>query len=267
MADKLRELKYAKSTYNSYTAEFGKFVDWVLDSRLERVTEKEISDYLRQIRSKAIHHQAINAIKFYFLKVKHRPMLLKHLERPRKQTKLPVVYSEEEVQRIISNVTYLKHRAILTLIYSSGLRIGEIPNLRVTDIDSARMKVFIRSGKGDKDRETILSHKCLDLLRQYFCKHRPTGLLFPGENSKYSATSIQKVFHAARIRAGIQKGTVHTLRHSFATHLLNNGYSLRHVQLLLGHTSSRTTEVYTQLIDLDVMSPLDKVSLELRHAS
>lgn len=260
LSSKLIELKYAKSTHDSYTSEFRKFVHWAFDSRLSRVTEKEIGNYLQQIPGKARHHQAINAIKFYFTHIKKRPMLLKHLERPRRQTQLPVVYSPTEVRKILAHVYNLKHKAILTLIYSSGLRIGEVPKLKIQDIDSQRMKVFIKSGKGDKDRETILARECLTILREYYKAYRPSEYLFPGENGKYSPTSIRAVFDRAKRRAKITKGKVHSLRHSFATHLLNNGYSLRHVQLLLGHSSSKTTEVYTRLIDMNVESPLDIAS-------
>lgn len=143
----------------------------------------------------------------------------------------------------------LKHRAILTVIYSSGLRIGELINLKIKDIDSERKQIRVEQGKGKKDRYTLLSLKTLDLLRTYFKEYKPKEYLFEGqEGGQYAARSIQTFFKEICQKVGIKKKvSVHTLRHSFATHLLENGTDLRYIQALLGHESPKTTEVYTHI--------------------
>ena len=184
------------------------------------------------------------------------------LERPKKKEKLPHILSMEDVQRILNHTKSLKHRAMLTTIYSAGLRIGELLNLKIADIDSQHMRIWVREGKGCKDRITVLSPILLDLLRDYYTYHQPSDYLFEGpEGKKYSASSVRKVLHRAVAKAGIRQTVVpHTLRHSFATHLLEHGTNLRYIQTLLGHTSSKTTEIYTHVSSKkldEVKSPLD----------
>lgn len=180
--------------------------------------------------------------------------------------KLPKVLSEKEVTAILNAVYNLKHKAMLLLIYSAGLRAGELINLRIEDIDSEQMRVFVRSGKGKKDRVTILSHKALTVLREYFKKYRPKEYLFEGQfGGKYSDSSLRRVFGNALKKAGnSKKVTLHSLRHSFATHLLERGVDMRYIQMLLGHNSSKTTEIYTHITHKGwqkIESPLDKLAL------
>ena len=186
------------------------------------------------------------------------------LERPKKIQQLPQVLSMQEIKLILSNTNNSKHEAMLTTIYSGGLRVGEMINLKIKDIDSDGMRIWIREGKGVKDRLTVLSPKLLDLLRVYFRKYRPEEYLFEGpEGGMYSASSVRKVLQKAVLRAGIRKKVVpHTLRHSFATHLLENGTNLRYIQSLLGHNNPKTTEIYTHVSSKslnEVKSPLDLI--------
>ena len=166
-----------------------------------------------------------------------------NIERPIKARTLPKVLSEEEVTRLLRSTDNLKHRCILMVIYSAGLRSGEAVRLRVHDIDSDRMLIRIEGAKGKKDRYSLLSQKTLDKLREYVDQYRPKAFLFPGaKGGPYSATSARAIFNKAKKRAGITKpATLHTLRHSFATHLLEHGVNLRYIQQLLGHASPKTT--------------------------
>jgi len=172
--------------------------------------------------------------------------------------------SEEEVMRIINSVKNLKHKAILLTIYSAGLRISEVINLRIADIDSSRKTIIIKGAKGKKDRNSLLSEKLLIILRNYFKEYKPKDWLFEGqEGEQYAESSIQHIFHKACQDAKIlKKATVHTLRHSFATHLLERGTDLRYIQELLGHSSSKTTEIYTHITHKgmeQIKSPLDNL--------
>ena len=187
------------------------------------------------------------------------------IDRPFKETRLPKVLSQEEISNIINATTNIKHKCILSLLYSSGLRRQELLNLRIEDIDSKRMMIKVRQGKGHKDRYTILSQKVLDDLRIYVKEWRPKLYLFEGRPSKqYSAVSVGKILIKACKKARIDKKvTPHMLRHSFATHLLENGTDLRYIQSLLGHNSSKTTEIYTQVTFANiqnVQSPFDSLS-------
>ncbi len=219
----------------------------------------------RQI-STSYQNQSINAIKFYYEQVLGGKRKFYFLDRPRKEKRLPVVLSEEEVVRIFGQVGNIKHKCLLMLIYSAGLRIGEALNITVADIDSARGQVSIRGAKGNKDRVSLLSASLLPLLREYYQQYQPKKYLFEGMGGgKYSARSAQAVLKRAVKQAKIKKNvTLHTLRHSFATHLLENGTDLRYIQTLLGHNSSRTTEIYTHVSTKalrDIRSPLDKLNL------
>jgi len=199
--------------------------------------------------SKSTQNQYINAIKFYFEKVLRRPRKTYHIDRPLKDKFLPTVLAKEEVFSIIKSIRNIKHKAMISLIYSSGMRIGEILSIHIADIDSKRMVIQIRDGKGNKDRQVPLSDKILILLRGYYRKYHPSKYLFEGQGGdNYSASSVRKILKRACKRVGIAKSVhPHTLRHSYATHMLESGIDLRYVQELLGHNSIRTTERYTHL--------------------
>ena len=204
----------------------------------------------------------INAIKFYYEQVLGQPREFYDIQRPKRSKTLPGILSMDEVQSILTAVDNIKHKAILHTIYSGGLRISELLNLRIEDIRSDDGYIFVKGAKGKKDRRTILSKHLLILLRDYYKVNKPSYWLFEGQSGgKYSASSVQSIFRKAVKKANINPwATVHSLRHSFATHLLQQGTNLRYIQSLLGHSSSKTTEIYTHLLKVDnsiVKSPLD----------
>jgi site-specific recombinase XerD len=188
------------------------------------------------------------------------------IERPRKETKLPRVVSAENMVKIINSIANIKHKCIISTLYSSGLRVGELINLKVNDIDSDRMLIRVIQAKGNMDRYTILSESLLKDLRIYFKEYRPIEYLFEGQKGgKYTRTSVQAILTKATNEARInQKISPHMLRHSFGTHLLENGADLRYIQTLMGHKNSSTTELYTHIAInrlTTIKSPLDYLNL------
>jgi site-specific recombinase XerD len=268
--EKLKLKRYSENTIRTYTVSFTDFINYYSQKDLLEISDEDIKNYLLYLVEKrkvsaSYQNQAINAIKFYYEKVcgrKRLPYIT--IDRPFKEKILPAVLSEEEVMRIINSVTNIKHKAILLTIYSAGLRISEVINLKVADIDSSRHAIIIKGAKGKKDRNSVLSDKLLLFLRKYFKLYKPKMWLFEGQSGEqYSDSSIQSIFRDACYKAKIQKkATVHTLRHSFATHLLERGTDLRYIQELLGHSSSKTTEIYTHITHKgmeQVKSPLDNL--------
>lgn len=184
----------------------------------------------------------------------------------KKPSTIPEVLSVEEVQRLLNSFTNVKHKAIFTLCYSAGLRVGESLNLKVKDIDSDRMQIRIQQAKGKKDRYSLLSPKVLELLRTYVSEYKPKEYLFEGQNGgKYSSASVQQLMRRHRKKANIKKkASPHTLRHSFATHLLDNGTGIRFIQELLGHKHISTTQIYTHVSSRslkDVKSPIEDIDI------
>ncbi|MFZ9047140.1 MAG: site-specific tyrosine recombinase/integron integrase [Cyclobacteriaceae bacterium] len=259
--------KYSLNTARIYISMFERFLNHYPENHnLMELGEEQINAYLKSLvldhRSYSYINQSINAIKFYYEVVLGMPNRFYSVERPIRKERLPLVLSKKEVLNMIEETSYIKHRCIISLLYSAGLRVSELTNLRIEDIDSDRMSIYIRDAKGGKDRYTILSEKLLKELRQYFLLLRPKKWLFEGQNGgKYSPSSIQKIVKRTAKKAKIKKRVVpHTLRHSFATHLLESGTDLRYIQTLLGHNSSRTTEVYTHVANnvlLGIKNPLD----------
>ena len=214
------------------------------------------------------YNQNLQALRFLYNVTLGRDWVLKHIVCPKRPKRLPVVLSGEELVRFFAAISSLKHRASLMTAYAAGLRVSEVAALRVEDIDSRRMVIHVREGKGSKDRYVMLSPKLLGLLRAYWKAARPRLWLFPGGNADRPITpsAVRKACQRAREAAGLGKHvTVHTLRHSFATHLLEAGTDLRTIQVLLGHHSPRTTAVYTHVSPAAVratVSPLDRLDLE-----
>lgn len=225
----------------------------------ELATERKASNsYLNQI---------VNAVRYYYKDVLGDAGRVTFIERPRKETKLPLVLSKAEVASILKAPDNLKHRAMLALAYSGGLRVSEVLALRPEDVLFDRGLVRIRGAKGNKDRTTLLGRSTAELLRNYMEHYRPTEHLFAGQNGgPYSARSLQKVLEQALHRTGIAKrATMHTLRHSFATHLLEQGTDLRYIQALLGHASSKTTEIYTHVSTRylqGIINPMDALDVD-----
>ena len=269
MVEKLEIMRYSPNTIAVYKQCFEEFINYYNSKKIDDITEPEIIAYTRYLVqergiSASTQNQAINAIKFYYEKVKGGTRKFYQLERPLRESKLPNVLSVEEVQDLIKSTKNLKHKTMLMLCYSAGLRLSELLNLKPTDIDSDRMQIRIKGAKGKKDRYSLLAEKVLPLLRDYYKKFRPKEYLFEGEGGgQYSERSMQTIVKEALQKADIKKyATVHTLRHSFATHLLENGTDVRYIQNLLGHSSSKTTEVYTHVTSKalsGIKSPLDNL--------
>jgi integrase/recombinase XerD len=270
--NKLEELRYAENTIKTYKGLFEEFINYYHKLDIQLIDEKMIIAFLQYLVidrkvSESYQNQSINAIKFYYERVLGGNRKIYLVERPRRERKLPVVLSQEEFVDTIKQVKNIKHKAIILLIYSSGLRLSEVLNLKISDIDSTRMQVFVRQSKGHKDRYTLLSKKVLPVLRQYFEEYKPKEWLFEGEKGKkYSQSSVQTIVKDAYRNAGIKKkATTHTLRHSFGTHLLENGTDLRYIQVLMGHESVKTTEIYTHVTTKgfdQIQNPLDGLDFE-----
>ncbi len=264
--DLLIRRRYSKATVRNYCSQFEMFLQFCGRDATD-LRDGDVNAYLHFLIAKkkvsaSAQNIAINAIKFYFEHVRQEEKKLYHYDRPMKESKLPVVLSEEEVSMLFESCENLKHKTMLQLIYSAGLRRSEMLALRVNDIDRERKMIIIRQGKGKKDRVTLLSQKLLPLLDRYLEEYTPATWLFEsGDKGQYSESSIQQVFHKTLKKSGIRKDvTLHSLRHSFATHLLERGTDLRYIQVLLGHNSSRTTERYTHVTRKgfgNIRSPLD----------
>jgi site-specific recombinase XerD len=250
---KLELKRYANSTVKTYVTFFEQFINYHKNRALETLDEQDVRVFLQHLiqngQSNSSVNQAINAIKFYYEVVLGMPNRFYEIERPRKESRLPKVISKEEVLAIIEHTNNIKHRCIVQMLYSAGLRRNELLNLKLKDIDSKRMLVRVEDSKGNKDRLTLLSRNVLSDLRKYYIKYEPETYLFEGKKGqKYSATSVLNIVKRAADKAGIRcRVTPHVLRHSFATHLLEAGTDLRQIQVLLGHSSTKTTEIYTHL--------------------
>jgi site-specific recombinase XerD len=230
--------------------------------------DEEIRAYLHYLMeerkvSQSVLVQTYSALKFFFEKTLQKQWNAFRIPRCKQRRKLPGVLTREEVESILSVTKNLKHRTILMTIYSAGLRIGEATRLKVSDIDSGRMMLRVNEGKGLKDRYTLLGERNLEMLRRYWKTYRPLEWLFPGRNASgpVSISAIQRVFKTSLEKAGIKKkASVHTLRHCFATHLLDSGTDLYYIQRLLGHKSAGTTSVYLHITGKDIgkiKSPID----------
>lgn len=269
---KLRELRYSSNTIDSYTYMFREYVNYYSDRELDDITEEEIVQYLQYLVterkiSTSYQNQAINAIKFYYERVKGGRRKVYLIERPREEKFLPEVLSQEEVAQLINVTSNLKHKAVLMTIYSGGLRISELINLKIKDIDSNRMQIRVEQAKGKKDRYTLLGQKTLEVLRAYVKLYQPREWLFEGINyGPYSEASIKKALNISLSKTKITKHvSPHTLRHSFATHLLETGTDLRYIQSLLGHQNSKTTEIYTHITNKgfdQIKNPLDRLDIK-----
>lgn len=250
---KLELKRYALNTCKVYISQFEKFINQYPDKDIVTLSEQEIRGYLqlliRQKKSNSYIDQSINSIKFYYEVVMGMPNRFYSIERPRKEQKLPQILSKEEIISIIEHTNNIKHRSIVSLLYSAGLRRNELLNLELTDIDSKRMTVYVRNAKNNKDRYSLLSEKTLKHLRAYYKQWKPKKYLFESPNGmKYSGKSVGAIVVRAALKANIKRRiTPHILRHSFATHLLESGTDLRYIQTLLGHSSTKTTEIYTQV--------------------
>jgi len=261
--------RYSENTKKTYTNYFGDFIRYFSDKILEDISVQEINTYiLGLIRhdniSPSQQNQRINAIKFYYEKVLDREKMYVDIERPRRNSPKPNIVSTSEIKQMIDVTTNIKHKCIIGLLYSAGLRRGELMNLQLNDILSGQMLIKVKNGKGNKDRYVGLSEHVLQMLRKYYKAYEPKHWLLEGGNGKqYSPESIGNVVKNAAVKAGIRRRvTPHMLRHSFATHHLESGTDLRYIQVFLGHGSSKTTEIYTRVAKTDFLkfrNPLDEL--------
>jgi site-specific recombinase XerD len=268
MRDALVARGYSSKTIKAYISQTERFFAGLQGTEAS-INDAVVQKYALVLLEKGLSHayvnQAISALKFYFRHVLKQPKSSAYV-RPKKESKLPDVLSLNEVMRLLKVVKNLKHKAILYLTYTSGLRVSEVVRLRLEDCDRERKVLKVRQGKGRKDRQTLLSEAAFAVVEQYIGVGQPADWLFPGQREGRHLTerSAQKVFEKALAEAGIRKQvSIHSLRHSFATHLLENGIDLRYIQELLGHQSVRTTERYTHVSRRDIgriQSPLDRMS-------
>jgi len=272
--DRMREdllLKaYSPHTQSAYLRCARHFASHYMRS-LEEMGEQEIRDFLLHLvrdrkASPATLGMYVNAIKFLYNITLKRPEEVKEISHPKRPKTLPVILSPQEVLRVFAAVRSVKHKAIMATAYAAGLRISEVCGLRIADIDSQRRRIHVRAGKGKKDRYVMLGESLLALLRQYYQKIRPQGeYLFPGykPHRPICTTAVNQVLRKVIRETGLAKRvTMHTLRHCFATHLLEAGTDIRILQVLLGHSSIRTTLRYTHITDRLVqklVSPLDMI--------
>ncbi len=249
----MQQKRLSDNTVNTYVEVTAFYLSYILSKKINMFSSKSIERFnydfiVRAKKSISYQNQCINGIKKYF-EFHNKNLEDYNIQRPRKPKKLPLVLDFEEIKKLLQVTENLKHKTFLSLMYSAGLRVGEALALKVVDIDFERELVHIKGGKGKKDRYSLLSKKFAMLLRDYLDTYKPQDYLFVGQGApQYSAVSMRQVLKRSLRKAGIRKpATLHTLRHSFATHLLENGTDLRYIQELLGHNSPKTTMIYTHV--------------------
>ncbi len=268
MRNKLIVKGYSENTIRNYLYEFNLLLRLLKERTVNDLGKDHIQSYLlwllkEQECSETKVHTAVNVIKFYFEQVMGRGKEFYDLPRPKKPFKLPAILAEEEVMELIKNIENIKHRTMIMTGYSAGLRVSEIVGLKLKNIDSKRMMIHIQEAKGKKDRMVPLSRILLEALRSYFLIYKPKEYLFEGQfGGAYSTRSVQEVMQVAKQKVTNKTGSVHMLRHSYATHLMEAGTDIRIIQALLGHNSIRTTMLYTHVSKVaigKIESPLDKL--------
>ncbi len=269
LIETLRLKAYSESTIKTYRNEFGQLLLLLKDKNVDDLTASQLRSYflycIKKLKlSENTLHSRINAIKFYFEQVLKREQLFLEVPRPKKPSTLPKAISKRDIKKLLDVTTNLKHNTILKLCYGMGLRVSEIVNLKITDIDSRNMQVLVERAKGKKDRYVNLPQSILEQLRAYYLRYKPKKYLFEGMyGEQYSIRSVQQIFNNAMKKAKINKKVgIHGLRHSFATHLLESGTDIRCIQELLGHKDIKTTLIYTKVsnnILKNIKSPLDDI--------
>lgn len=268
--DFINQLKlkaYSKNTIRTYVTEFAHLLKILKNYPVENLSEERLKDYflycVKKEKIKENHlNSRMNAVKFYFEQVLHKPKMFFDIPRPKTPKLLPKMLTKSEIKKIFENTKNTKHLLMLQLSYGMGLRVSEIVNLKIEHINSENMLVHISGAKGKKDRYTNLPESILTLLRNYYREYRPKEFLFEGQyGGAYTVRSVQNVFKQAMRKANIHKTIgIHGLRHSYATHLIENGADIRFLQELLGHNSLKTTQIYTHITDVsksNIKSPLD----------
>lgn len=263
----MTQRRYSENTIRIYADCLKIFLQYTGKPTLE-ITNSDLEQFshdyvIKNKYSSSFQNQVINSVKLFFSSIHNTKLRVEEVERPRRDHKLPNVLSKEEVKQILSSPTNMKHKTMLSLIYACGLRRSELINLKPKCVDSNRGVLIIRQAKGNKDRIVPISEKTVEMLRTYYQMYKPQVWLFEGQEKgeQYSEASLQKVLKEATSKARIGKPvTLHWLRHSYATHLLESGTDLRYIQELLGHKSSKTTEIYTHVSTKSIQkirSPFD----------
>jgi integrase/recombinase XerD len=272
LKDYLGRNRYSSRTSETYLALLELFFKFFNNRNPDEISQNDVADFMNDFIikngfSQSYQNQMVSAIKMYYEASGSGKIVPQYLERPRRGRALPKVFSKEEVSLILNSARNTKHKLILWMIYSCGLRRSEVTNIRMTDIDRTRNIIHIREGKGGVDRIVPVSEKVWQKLDEYICNYSPGEYLFTGQNGgKYSVESVYNIFKQALKRAGINKEVgVHSLRHSYATHLHESGLDIRYIQELLGHKSTRTTEIYTHVSRrnlISVKSPIDDLDVK-----
>lgn len=273
VSEEIKLRGYSPKTNKAYLCHIKRFVRHFRQKEISDISSREIKEYLLNLIdgtqcSEAYFDQVISAIKFLYKNVLQTTELVIDINRPKKNRKLPEVLSEGEIGRLFKCIRNKKHRLLLLITYASGLRVSEVVRLKLENFDFDRKLIHIKQGKGKRDRYTILSQVVISFLKEYIRFMEPDEWLFPGAKPGTHITerSVQNVLEKAVAKAKISKKvTVHTLRHSFATHLLERGTDLRYIQELLGHASSKTTEIYTHVSRRklsNIQSPLDRIIVD-----
>jgi len=269
MIELLKLKGYSNNTIKTYQNEFAQFLAALRNNSVANCDSQKVRSYMLycyenlKLTENTLHSR-LNALKFYFEQVLRKENFFVDIPRPKKHLRLPKTIHQSDLKKMFAVTTNLKHNTILKLCYGMGLRLSEIVNLKITDIDSNNMQVFIERSKGKKDRYVNLPQSVLEQLRLYYKAYRPKLYLFEGqEGGQYSVRSTQQVFKNALRKAGINKKVgIHSLRHSYATHLLEQGTDIRFIQELLGHKDLKTTLIYTEVTNSSIrkiVSPLDKL--------
>lgn len=272
--EQLKLKAYSPSTIKTYRNEFLQLLQLLKNKAVDELRPDDLRRYMVYTMEKEgirenTAHSRLNALKFYFEQVLHREKFFWEIPRPKKAKQLPRLFTQQEITAILNSLSNKKHKVMVMLGYGAGLRVSEIVALKTADIDSKRMSLFIRAAKGKKDRMVALSPVLLVMLREYAHDYKPerSGYLFEGSNKgqPYSTRSLQEVLQSAKTKAGIIKsGSIHSLRHSFATHLLDKGTDVTMIQKLLGHNDIKTTLIYLHTSNKDllkIVSPLDDLAL------
>ena len=268
----MRQRGYSENTIATYVSLLEIYLRWLNGRSLRSVTHEDVATFneehiLDPGKSASYQRQSVNAIKLFYSMFDGHRVKIEKLERVKAAHKLPVVLSLDEMERLIGSYTNLKHKTLIVLTYSCGLRSSEVINLKWKDVDRRRMLLTVRLGKGNKDRQVVLTQRLIPLLEAYWKEYRTKDYVFSGQSSEqYTGKSLSQVVKQGLRRAGIRKkATVHSLRHSYATHLHEQGTDIMVIKRLLGHRSLKTTEIYTHLSTRTlqgVRNPLDSMNFE-----
>jgi integrase/recombinase XerD len=262
---------YSSRTIETYESHLRNFINYFGENQVMNISSDQINDYIHNLMrennySRSYQNQLINAIKVFYKTVNNRKLEDIEPIRPKSEIKFPVVLSRDEIKKTVKAIRNIKHQTIILLIYGTGIRLGESVNIKVEDVDFDRNLIHIKTGKGKKDRIVPLPNLLYKKIRYYKEIYSPTGYLFEGRNKgKYSTRSVQSILKTALNKAGIEKkASVHTLRHTFATHACEEGTDIRLIKEILGHENIKTTEIYVHISKtsiLNIQSPIDKLDL------